>query len=210
MNHIIPAILAKDESDFRSRFTALDDAADMIQLDVLDNTLYPNVSWCDMDILDGLDTSAWVELHLMVDDPGSYLERIKEGGPIHRVLWHVEVAVDHADLFLTCQSKGIECGLAIAPKTPIEALRPFAELVDEVLILGVEPGFAGQTILPETIQKARDIHAHWPGTVIGFDGGVNAQTLPQLRDAGVTRFCAASAIWKDSDPKAAFDALRSA
>lgn len=209
MNHIIPAILVQDEATFRSHLEQFEDIADTVQVDVLDNTLYPNTSWCNVDIIDMLDTSIWIELHLMVNDPEAIIQKIQRGGPIHRVIWHIEAPVDHADLVLTCQNLGLDCGIAIAPKTPIEALRPFAEMFEEILILGVEPGFSGQPLIPDTIQKARDIHSNWPGTILGFDGGVTEQTISQLRDAGVTRFCAASAIWKAEDPKEAYESLRS-
>lgn len=210
MNHIIPAILVQDETTFRAQLSQFEDVADTVQLDVLDNTLYPNTSWCDITTIDSHDTSTWIELHLMVNDPASYIEQIQRGGPINRVIWHIEAQIDHADLALTCQNRDLECGIAIAPRTPLETLRPIAEMFDEILVLGVEPGFSGQALIQETVQKVRDIHQNWPNAIIGFDGGVTKQTIPQLRDAGVTRFCAASAIWKAEDPKEAYESLKQA
>ncbi len=210
MNHIIPAILAQDEATFRSELTTVEELASTVQLDVLDDTLYPNASWCDLDTIDAMQTPTWIELHLMVADPARYLDKIHRGGPIHRALWHVEAQVDHADLFLTCEHIGIEYGLALSPKTPIEVLDPFADGLSEVLVLGVEPGFSGQALIPETVEKVRAIRARWPHLLIGFDGGVTVEHVPDLRDAGVTRFYAASSIWNTSDPKAAYDALHHA
>ncbi len=208
MNHIIPAIIATDEQDFRIKFTIFKNTADTIQLDVLDGTLYPNTSWCDITAINNLVTSAWIELHLMVKNPLTFIKHIKKDGAIQRAIWHIEANIDHAEMLIRCSEIGIESGLAIAPQTSIEALRPFAEMLDEILVLGVEPGFSGQTLLPETIQKAQIIHDAWPATIIGFDGGVTTKILPKIREVGITRFYTASAIWRSADPKAAFEELK--
>ena len=210
MNQIIPAILAKDEQEFRSRLALIKDTTDAIQIDVLDNTLYPNTSWCDMDVIDSLDDATWIELHFMVNNPVQYIEHIKRGGPIHRALWHIEAPIDHGDLIETCRNIGIEVGLAIAPRTSIEALQPFADQVDEILVLGVDPGFSGQPLIPHTIQTARDLYARFPSCIIGFDGGITPQNLPDLRAAGVTRFCVGSAIWKNKNSTEALEQLQNA
>lgn len=200
MNQIIPAILAKDVQEFRERLAMFEHETDTIQLDVLDNTLYPNSSWCEMDTIDTLDTTVWIELHLMVNDPEKYIEKIQSGGPVHRVIWHIEAPVDHEAVLTTCEHLGIEAGIAIAPSTSIEALRPFADRLDEILVLGVNPGFSGGILIPHAIQQARDIHHHWPAVLKGFDGGVTLQNIPQLREAGITRFYTASALWKSENP----------
>jgi len=207
MNHIIPAILAHNEEDFRAQLQPFEEVASIVQLDVLDETLYQNTSWHDMQTLDTLETAVWLELHLMVADPAVYIEQIQRGGPIQRVIWHVEAPIDHAELLLTCESRAIEAGLAIAPQTSLEELRPFAEMLSEVLVLGVEPGFSGQTLIQKTIQKVRAIHEEWPHLLIGFDGGITEQNIAQLREAGVTRFYVSSAIWNAEDPVNAYETL---
>ena len=207
MNEIIPAILAQDEETFRARLKTAEALAPCVQIDVLDNTLYPFASWCDAGALKTLDTKAELELHLMVSNPKRWLNDLRGAAAVKRIIWHIEAHVDHAELILLCQDLGFQTGLAIAPATPLDDIEPFAEMVDEILVLGVEPGKSGQALIPEAIQKASAIASSWPNVVVGFDGGVTKDSMAQLKEAGVTRFCAASAIFGAPDPKEAFEAL---
>lgn len=210
MNSIIPAILAPDEETFHRRIDLVEKLVPIVQVDVLDNTLYPNASWFDPLVISSLDVGTDLELHLMVRNPQKYIRDCANIRRIKRIVWHIEATIDHSEALLLCQEYGFETGLAIAPKTPIEELEPFAEMVDEILVLGVEPGRSGQSLIPETVEKAKKISTLWPETALGFDGGVTAKTLPLLREAGVTRFCAASAIFDAPDPVAALKRLQDA
>lgn len=209
MNEIIPAILAKDVETFHRRIDLVENLTKIVQIDVLDGTLYPETSWFDVPtIMQALDISVDLELHLMVSQPKKYIEACRSLRNVKRVIWHIEAHIDHAELLLMCEENGMKAGLAIAPKTPMDEIEPFADMVDEILVLGVEPGKSGQTLVPETIEKARRIALAWPGVAIGFDGGVTAGNLEKLRDAGVTRFCAANAIFGAEDPKEALTELQ--
>lgn len=207
MNEIIPAILAQDEETFRARLKTAEALAPCVQIDVLDNTLYPFGSWCDLAELKALDIKAELELHLMVSNPKRWLDGLRDLPAVKRAIWHIEARVDHAELILLCQDLGIQTGLAIAPRTPLDEIEPFAEMVDEILVLGVEPGKSGQTLEPETVKRAKALSLSYPNAAIGFDGGVTRENIGQLREAGVTRFCAASAIFGADDPRGAYDDL---
>lgn len=210
MNEIIPAILVPDEESFRARLKIAEALAPCAQIDVLDNTLYPFASWCDLVALKTLDTIAELELHLMVSNPKRWLNDLRGVTAIKRAIWHIEAQADHAELILLCQDLGLQTGLAISPATSLDDIEPFAEMVDEILVLGVEPGKSGQSLMPKTIDKARAIASSWPNAVVGFDGGVTRENIPQLREAGVTRFCAASSIFGAADPKEAYARLANA
>lgn len=210
MNEIIPAILAQDEETFRARLKTAEAFAPYVQIDILDNTLYPFSSWCDPAVLKTLETKAEIELHLMVSNPKRWLNELRGLPNLKRVIWHIEAHVDHAELILMCQDLGLQTGLAIAPRTAIDDIEPFAEMVDEILVLGVEPGKSGQELQPETLKKAQAIALSWPQAAIGFDGGVTPGNIGRLREADVTIFYAASAIFGSADPRAAFDALSNA
>jgi ribulose-phosphate 3-epimerase len=210
MNEIFPAILAQDEETFRARLKTAEAFAPYVQIDILDNTLYPFSSWCDPAVLKTLETKAEIELHLMVSNPKRWLNELRGLPKLKRAIWHIEAHVDHAELILMCQDLGIQTGLALAPQTAIDDIEPFAEMVDEILVLGVKPGQSGQTLDPETIKKAKAIALSYPNAAVGFDGGVTQENIGQLREAGVTRFCAASAIFGSADPRAAFEALSNA
>jgi ribulose-phosphate 3-epimerase len=208
MNDIIPAILVQDDQEFRERMSLVSGLTEWVQLDVLDGTLYPNASWCDFDFLATEPLPAKLELHLMVDDPGQLIEGAVGIESIGRIIWHVEADGDHIEMLKFVRSNGIQTGIAISPDTPIEALVPFRDWVDEILVLGVQPGFSGQALIPEMVEKARQINLMFPTIALGFDGGITTESIPDLRQAGVTRFYAASAIFKADDATLAIATLR--
>lgn len=203
MNEIIPAILAQDEHAFRERINAVKGLAKTVQIDVLDGTLYRETSWFDVAAIKAMDMSADLEIHLMVSQPKKYIEACRALPNLKRVIWHIEANIDHAELVLMCEDFGLKSGIAIAPKTPLDEIEPFADMVEEILVLGVEPGKSGQNLITDTIEKARTIALAWPNAVIGFDGGITVLNFERLRNAGVTRFCVASAIFGATDPKEA-------
>lgn len=209
MNTVIPAILVHNEDAFRQRLSTAEMLAPLIQIDVMDGSFVAQHSWYDPYVLRTISTSARFELHLMVLHPEHFIENARlAGAAIQRILWHIEVNADHADLLKRCAQLGYESGLAIAPGTSIEQLVPHASTVSEFLVLGVSPGFSGQSLLPATIDTARRIHERWPRVPLAFDGGVNTQTLPRLREAGVERFCVASALFDAQDPVKEFQKLQ--
>lgn len=201
MNETIPAILTQDEQTFRERINTVKGLAKTVQIDVLDGTLYRETSWFDVAAIKAMDIPADLELHLMVSQPKKYIEACRVLPSVKRVIWHIEAHIDHAELVLLCEDFGLKSGIAIAPKTPLEEIEPFADMVEEILVLGVEPGKSGQSLITDTIEKARTVGLAWPNATIGFDGGITVLNFGRLRDAGVTRFCIASAIFEATDPK---------
>jgi ribulose-phosphate 3-epimerase len=124
-----------------------------------------------------------------------------------RAIWHAEIKTDHAAVIKACSELGWECGLALSPETSPDTLAPFAGSLDEVLVLGVHPGYSGQTLIPSTIQKARDAKHQFPFLLLGFDGGVSVENVDELISAGVDRVCIASAVFQQPDPQAALRAI---
>lgn len=202
MPELIPAILVQNESAFRERVSLIKGAAPLAQIDVMDGAFVPNRTWFDKEVLRTLQTDLRFELHLMVKNPVSYLEDVKDNPLITRLVWHVAAAIDHAALITRCHETGKEAGLAISPTEPIEALTPFISSLDEILVMGSAPGFSGQALQTPMVERVKEIKRRWPDMPIGFDIGVNAETIPLLKAAGVERFCAAGAIFKAEDPKA--------
>lgn len=205
MPELIPAILAKDENEFRSRLAVIEGVARCVQIDCMDAHFVSNRTWYEPE---GIDTTLDIELHLMVTDPSAVIRAWKRVPQFVRALWHVEPPVDHRALIAECRSLGRECGLVINPETPIERLAPYADEIDEILVMGVTPGWSGQKLVSSTVDKVRDIRARWSAIPIGFDGGVTRGNIPELMAAGVDRVCAASAIFRDPHPHAAAQSLR--
>lgn len=204
---LIPAILVQDEKTFRERLRLMEGVAPVIHLDIMDGAFVPNRTWFDEHVLRGLKTPIRIELHLMVMDPGRIIEETSDIEIIQRAIWHVETTIDHAALIKRMHDLKREAGLAISPKTPIDRLAPHALSLNEILVMGNEPGFSGQELQEPTIARAWEIHGRWPEITLGFDIGVNEETIPKLKPAGVTRFCAAGAIFKATDPKEEYKRL---
>ena len=200
MPNLIPAILASDEETFRERLKLVEKNFPLIQIDVMDGKFVPNKTWFDAEAWQELETPAEFELHLMVLNPPYYIEGTQEIKKIVRYLWHVEAKTNHLALIGNCHDLHKQAGLAISPKTPVDELAPYADLIDEILVMGAEPGASGQKLQPESIERVREIHKRWPNLPIGFDINVNAQTIPELKAAGVSRFCSDSAIFNAKNP----------
>lgn len=208
MLELLPALLVHDETVFFERIQLMESVATTIHLDIMDGVFVPQATWFDADVLRQLKTPLRFELHLMVRDPERIINQTKGISSIIRTLWHVEAETDHHQLIQTCRAERQEAGLAISPQTPLERLSPFIRDMDEVLIMGNEPGFSGQNLQPHALERAREVHTSFPFLCLGFDIGVNFQTASLLKQVGVSRFCAASAIFGSVDPQRAFEALQ--
>lgn len=192
---LIPALLCQDEDTFRERLELVDGFVEWIQLDILDNTLYPNTCWADPAVIESWPIQSNLELHLMVADPAAVMRAWEGVMNVQRVIWHVETNIDHKALILEAKQRGYQVGLAIAPSTSLDQLLPYLKHVDRVLVLGVEPGQSGQALIPtslKTIQTLASIELH---PTVAFDGGVADNTLPSVLNAGAEAICAASLIF---------------
>lgn len=207
MSAVLPAILAHTEAEFFEKLWLMDGLAPVIHLDVMDGALVPNTTWFDLVRLHEHRFRSSIELHVMCQDPLDILHQCEELEVVSRFIWHLEAPVEHLEVIRLVRHSGRQTGLAINPSSKLETLSPFIDLVDEVLVMGAEPGFSGKALDTRMIDRAQEIHAHHPELVLGFDIGVNAHTIPQLAKAGIRRFCAASAIFGQADPVKAYQGL---
>lgn len=192
--------------------SALDAGADLLHFDVMDGhfvrnlTMGPDMCRCLRRAL----PSAFFDVHLMVSDPGPFVDAFASSGANH-VTFHVETVRDPIDLAATIRAAGMTAGLAINPPTEVDRIRPFIEHVDLVLIMSVHPGFAGQKFLAPVLEKARAIRRLVRRDQrIAVDGGVNARTAREAIAAGCDVLVAASAIFGAPDYAAAIAGLRGA
>jgi ribulose-phosphate 3-epimerase len=204
MPELIPAILVKDAETFRARLKLMEGLVGTVQLDCMDGHFVDNRTWYEAM---PVDSTLEIELHLMVSDPLAVIEDWKRVKNVIRAIWHVEIPVDHEKIITRCRELGWDCGLAISPETPMTRLAPLAELVDEILVLGVNPGWSGQALIPSTLVKADDIKQRWPDLEVGFDGGLTRENLQNIKSHQIDRLCVASAIFNDPDPRSAAHAI---
>jgi ribulose-phosphate 3-epimerase len=183
--------------------------ADFLHLDIMDGHAVPNISFGPPVIASIRPvTSAYFDAHLMITDPLRYAPAMVKAGA-NNVTFHVEHVADPAAAAKEIRKLGCNVGITLNPATGAEAVFPALDHVDVVLVMSVVPGFSGQKFMPEVLSKCETIKKRLrPNQRLEIDGGINADTIRQARDAGVDWFVVASAIFGQKDRAAAIRELR--
>ncbi len=198
---ILPTILEQDAEAAKTKLRVAETASKWIQWDMIDGKFAPNTTWYDASTVKQWTVHAKIELDLMVEDPATVIAQWQSVPFFRRAVWHIEADIDHSALIRQVKDQGRDVGLAINPTTSLMDLVPYLDLVDMIQVMGVEPGFSGQGLLPGTAERITTIHRMQPELVISVDGGVNAKTLLPLAKAGATRFCMNSAFYTHPFPR---------
>lgn len=182
-----------------------------VQLDIMDGKFVPNATWSDPSDLSELNTKLNLEVHLMTQDPWSTILNWLCRQNVKRILVHKESAADSKQmdkLINAVKQAGIEFGIALNPDTPAESIKNYLPILDEILLMAVEPGFSGQEFQNKVLDKIQ-ILRQWNSKIpISIDGGVNLKTAPLAIKAGANRLCAASFLWNHGDLGKAILALQ--
>ena len=213
MIRIAPSLLACDFAEMGAAVRAVDTAgADALHLDVMDGTFVPNISF-GLPVVEALrpHTHLPFDVHLMIVEPERYLERFAKAGA-DWITVHYEACADPRAALTAIRELGCLSGLSIKPGTPPEEILPCLPYCDLVLIMTVEPGFGGQALIPECLEKIpylkREIARLGLRTVIEVDGGINRKTVAAVRAAGADILVAGSSVFGASDMAAAIAELR--
>ena len=205
---IAPSILSADFAELGTGVEAIA-TADYVHFDVMDGCFVPNIS-IGIPVLQSIRkrTALPIDVHLMIVQPERYVDQFCDAGA-DLVTCHVEADTPENTLeairrIRACGKKPAVC---VKPKTPAEAVLPYLELVDLILVMTVEPGFGGQSFMADMMPKVSEIRryidARNPACELEVDGGVNAQTAKVCTAAGANVLVAGSAFFKAED-KAAF------
>lgn len=184
--------------------------ADALHVDVMDGHFVPNLSMGPA-VCGGVRRAcpdAFLDVHLMVTDPGAYLEPFAKAGANH-CTWHAEIETDHLELRRRCHDLGMSAGIAINPDTPVSAIDGLLEHVDLVLVMSVHPGFSGQSFIGSVLEKTRAIAARLrPNQRLEMDGGIGPANAAEVRAAGCDTLVSASAIFGSDDRPGVIEAIR--
>ncbi|MBU0518245.1 ribulose-phosphate 3-epimerase [bacterium] len=212
---IAPSVLAADflhiEEDIRRMENA---GVEWIHLDIMDGHFVPNISFGPMMVkFFSKTTDLYLDAHLMIDNPGKYLEDFKKAGA-HGITLHAEVEGVISEDLHKIRDLGLDVGISINPETPVEALDSVYEIVDLILVMSVHPGFGGQKFIRKSIAKvehiARKIETVGRPIMLQIDGGIGPENAGEVRRAGARNLVAGSSIFRADDPHAAVIAIRSA
>ncbi len=199
-NLLAPSILSADFTRLGEQIAECEAAgADWIHVDVMDGHFVPNLTMGPF-IVEACRraTKLPLDVHLMIESPERLLEAFAKAGASHLTV-HVETCPHLDSTLQEIRALGCATGVTLNPGTPVTAIEPVLQMVDLVLVMTVNPGYSRQTFLPETTSKVaalrRMLDAIGSSAWLEVDGGISAQTLPEVRKAGANAFVAAHAVF---------------
>jgi ribulose-phosphate 3-epimerase len=210
---VAPSLLSADFGSLAEAVGEVANVADWLHVDVMDAHFVPNLT-IGPPVVASLrkHSGLYFDCHLMMTDPGGYLEAFRDAGADGCTV-HVEVGRTD-ELVAECRALGLRVGLAANPDTPFDALEPYLDTVDLVLCMTVFPGFGGQAFMAEVLPKVaavrRALDERHLAVDLEVDGGIDVDTAPEAAGAGANVFVAGSAVFGADRPWEAAEAIRAA
>lgn len=213
MVKLAPSILSADFAKLGEEVKEVTQSgADYIHVDVMDGHFVPNITIGPL-VVEALRpiTSIDLDVHLMIEKPERYIQEFADAGA-SIITVHYEASVHLHRTIQLIKSHGVKAGVAINPSTPVTMLEPILDEIDLALVMTVNPGFGGQSLIESTLGKVEQL-ATWKSSrgyryEIEVDGGVNAETAKLCTDAGAEVLVAGSAIFNKDNRSEAIKALR--
>lgn len=203
---ISPSLLSADFGRLNEEIASVEAFSDSLHVDVMDGHFVPNLTF-GAPVVRCIKSSLPLECHLMVEHPENYLEDFKKAGA-HMFIFHVETTKDPLGLIAKIHELGMKAGVSLNPPTPVSSVEGLIQDVDSVLVMSVNPGFGGQAFIPDALEKIRRLRSLSGDLEIAVDGGVNAETGRQCKEAGANVLIAGSYVFGAADRRKAIESLR--
>ena len=208
---IAPSILSADFGNLEKSINLVRDA-EWLHIDVMDGHFVPNITIGPV-VVKGLRdyTTQVLDTHLMISDPHKYLaDFIKAGSD--RITFHIEATSDPISIINLIRELGAKVGISIKPKTGVAEIADFIPLIDQVLVMSVEPGFGGQEFMYNSLEKIEAISVLREklnkDLLIIVDGGINKETAALCKEAGADVLVAGSYVFNSDDPGARIESIK--
>ncbi|WP_274657174.1 ribulose-phosphate 3-epimerase [Streptococcus equinus] len=212
-NKIAPSILAADYANFASELKRIEEtSAEYVHIDIMDGQFVPNITF-GADVVASMRKHSKLvfDCHLMVVNPERFVDAFAQAGADIMTI-HAESTLHIHGALQKIKKAGMKAGVVINPGTPISAIEPVLSLVDQVLIMTVNPGFGGQAFIPEMLEKVEKVAKIRDEKGYDFDievdGGVDNKTIKACYQAGANVFVAGSYLFKATDLAAQVETLR--
>ena len=201
MNILAPSILSADFWNLGEAVRQVEqEKVRWLHIDVMDGMFVPSISY-GMPVIAGLRkrTELFFDIHLMIERPERYIQDFADCGA-DLINFHIEATEQVEETIAAIRALGKKVGITIKPDTPVAAAEPYLELVDMVLVMTVEPGFGGQKLIPQCLEKVREMHAMVAAKGLSIDievdGGICAENVAEAVAAGANVVVAGSAVFK--------------
>jgi len=202
MSKVAASVLAADIMEIGQDVQRILSAgADMLHIDIMDAHFVPNLSF-GPSLVAGLRkrfAGTFLDVHLMMDNPAEYISVFRNAGA-DAITVHAEAIADLPGILSQIKASGARCGVSIKPLTPAESIRHVLQLADIVLVMTVEPGFGGQSFMPDMLGKIVRLRSLGYIGQIAADGGVGMGNAQRLADAGVDILVMGVALFSGNQP----------